>query len=107
MDMLKKTLLSLILMNIFVLTVYYGTDMLNVCGTNVRLIASVLTVFEDRVLGFILMIRLEHLSQGRRYRLDTKFVKKLEEHFSFFSKQNSFLWINGIVLCLLYGFHAA
>src|SRR6218665_1439389 len=36
-DMLKKTLLSLILMNVFVLTAYYGTDMLNVCGTNVRL----------------------------------------------------------------------
>lgn len=39
-------------MNIFVLTAYYGTDMLNVCGTNVRLIASVLTVFEDRCFRF-------------------------------------------------------
>src|SRR6218665_3752750 len=86
--MLKKTLLSLILMNIFVLTAYYGTDMLNVCGTNDRLIASVLTVLKIDVLGFILIIRLEHLSQGRRYRLGTKFVKKLEEHFSLFSKRD-------------------
>ena len=39
-------------MNIFVLTAYYGTDMLNVCGTNVRLFASVLTVFEDRCFRF-------------------------------------------------------
>jgi len=72
--------------SISVLTAYYGTDMLNVCGTTVRLIASVLTVIEERCLCFILMIRLQHLSQGRRYRLVTKFVKKFEEHFSLFSK---------------------
>ena len=36
----------------FVLTGYYGTDILNVCGTDVRLIASVLTVFEDRRFRF-------------------------------------------------------
>ena len=39
-------------MNISVLTAYYGTDMLNVCGTIVRLIASVLTVFEERCFRF-------------------------------------------------------
>ena len=38
--------------NISVFTAYYGTDVLNVCGTNVRLIASLLTVFEDRCFMF-------------------------------------------------------
>jgi len=52
------------------------------------------------------MICLKHLSQGWRYRLVTKFVKKFEEHFSFFSKRNSFQWINAIHLFVLYGLHA-
>ena len=59
--------------------------MLNVCGTNVRLIASVLTVFEDRCFRFHFDDTVGALVA--RYRLGTKFVKNFEEHFSLFSKR--------------------
>ena len=34
--------------SVFILTVPYSTEMFNICGTNVRLIARVLNVIEDR-----------------------------------------------------------